>query len=363
MVCRGVVAKQSAEYTHKLCKVFWDGVAGVSPGTYTSWKREKFCSSTRLLVQGRLAMPQATHEVVSVVRVIAQPIPMNSPEAKSPPAIAAIKNELDGHHRRGTWDFESVREHYDLVHGPDIKDFMLGRGYGSMGQQNADLTPAEVIWKYRAVFLGSDIKTKTGVSAIELFHELGNAPVSFTSVRLMIAIAVLLGFVVTVRDALQAYLQARIDGDGRPQTWIEFPKEWWPDDWFYDGAKRQRPKYRRPVVHQRLALYGHPASGPLWDNVLFFALEKTGWAKVADWPGVRRNIDYSLLLVDIDDILMMCKEELVAKHWKAIEEAIEFKYDPGPIGQFIGARYILDEYDPTSPLWGLGKCLLTCADT
>lgn len=179
---------------------------------------------------------------------------------------------------------------------------------------------------------------------------MSNAPASFTAVRLLIAIAVLLGFIVTVRDALQAYLQARMDGEGRTQTWIELPKELWPDDRFHDGFKRQLPKYRRPVVHQRLALYGHPESGPLWDNVLFAALLATGWAKVVDWRGVWRNVDYSLLLVYIDDILMMCKKELVQKHWKSIEDAIAFKDAPEAIGQFVGTRYTLDEYDPKAPM-------------
>ena len=144
---------------------------------------------------------------------------------------------------------------------------MVGRGLGILGVKSAELTPAEIIWKYRAVFQGSDIMTKSGISAAGLFQEISNAPASFTGVRTLLAIAVLLGFDVTVRDALQAYLQARIDGEDRTQTWIELPKEWLPDEWFYDGAKRQRPKYKRSVVLRRLALYGHAESGPLWDGV------------------------------------------------------------------------------------------------
>lgn len=195
---------------------------------------------------------------------------------------------------------------------------------------------------------------------MEVFQEMSNAPASVTAVGLLLAIAVLLGFVVTVRDALQAYLQARMDGEGRTQIWIVLSKDWWLDEWFFDGAKRQRPKYRRPVVHRRLALYGHLESGPLWDKTLLVALIAIGWAKVSEWPGVWRNIAYSCLLVYIDDILVICKKELVQKQWKAIEKAIEFKDDPEPIGQFIGARCTLSEHDPKDHMAVRGLSISMC---
>ena len=111
-------------------------------------------------------------------------------------------------------------------------------------------------YKYRVVFQGSNVHTKTGVSAVDIYQEVSNAPASFTAIRCAVAAAVLTRKIVTVRDALQAFLQARINTPGRVPTWIELPQAWWPDEWFFDGKARKRPKYRRPLVLLTLALYG-----------------------------------------------------------------------------------------------------------
>ena len=111
------------------------------------------------------------------------------------------------------------------------------------------------------------------MSAVDLFEEVSNAPASFTSIRCALATSILKKFDVEVRDALQAYLQARIDSAGRTETWCEIPREWWPDEWFVDGAKRQVPRFNRPVCKLVLALYGHPESGALWENKLKGILE------------------------------------------------------------------------------------------
>ena len=277
--------------------------------------------------------------------MITRSIPMSSPEARTPQANAARDKELDGHRKRGTWDLEAVGEYYNLMNDPKGEEAMAGRGFGILGLKNAELTPAEMIWKYRAVFQGSDIRTKPESSAVELFQDISNALASSTAVRTLLAIAVLLGFEVTVRDALQAYLQARMDGNDRTQTWIELPKEWWPDEWFYDGAKRQQPKFKRPAVLQRSALYGHPESGPVWDNVLSTALVAANWTKVPEWPWIWRHAGWSLLFAYVDELFLACKRGMAAIHWKALDKAIEFKDAPEPIGQFIGAQYKLDEYD------------------
>ena len=43
------------------------------------------------------------------------------------------------------------------------------------------------------------------------------------------------GFDASLRDAETADLQAVIDSPTPTPTFVELPKEWWPDSWFTDG--------------------------------------------------------------------------------------------------------------------------------
>ena len=56
-------------------------------------------------------------------------------------------------------------------------------------------------------------------------------------------------------DAEQAYIQAKLSGT---RTWVELPREEWPQDWIDRGLIR-------PVCPLELALYGHPDSGGHWE--------------------------------------------------------------------------------------------------
>ena len=199
------------------------------------------------------------------------------------------------------------------------------------------------------MFQGSNIRTKTGISAIELFEEVSNAPASFTGIRCGLAAAVLKKLRVSIRDALQAYLQARINQPGRIETWVELPQEYWPDSWFKDGSKRQIPLYDRPTVLLVLALYGHPESGALWDEVLTTALVSRGWKTIPEWPSVFIHSDFSILIAYVDDLMLCATEELTKKHWNLLDEAIEFKDEGEAISRFIGAHYDLMPFDAKDP--------------
>lgn len=200
--------------------------------------------------------------------LVTRQIPLNSEEGRSAKAVAAREKELAGHRRRGTWDEGAVREYGDLLRDPTKKEAMIGRAFGILGNKHDDLPEDQQEMKFRSAFQGNNIRTKNGVSATELFEEMANAPASFTAIRCALAVVALKGFSVTIRDALQAYLQARISDNGRVETWVELPQDWWPAEWFADPATRAKPLYRRPVVKLILALHGHPESGPLWDQVL-----------------------------------------------------------------------------------------------
>ncbi len=97
---------------------------------------------------------------------------------------------------------------------------------GGYSVKNEEMPPVQHVWKSRAVFQGNNVRTKTGVSAVELYEEVSNAPASFTMSRCALAVAAVRRMEVSVRDAEQAYLQAFIDGEGRIPTWVEILCEW-----------------------------------------------------------------------------------------------------------------------------------------
>ena len=158
--------------------------------------------------------------------------------------------------------------------------------------------------KFRVVFQGNDVRTKSGVSAIDLYEEVSSSPASFTASRVVLACAALTRRRVTFRDALQAFLQASISGPGRVSTWVELPRDWWPDSWFTDGAARQHPRFTRPVVMLLLALYGHPEAGALFDALLQEVLAENDWEKIWEWPGVFIHADSSAIVAYVDDLMM-----------------------------------------------------------
>ena len=330
--CKGQKAKDSARYTKVFAKSFWKAIV--------PQKRVISAAALQRAVENYTIAAEEEIWPSLVVRQIA----LSSAEAKTPAAKAAFDKELSGHRRRGTWDESTVREFSDLMRDPTKKEVMHGRIFGILGNKNDECDASLQEMKYRSVFQGSNIRTKTGVSAIDLFEEVSSAPASFTAIRCALAAAVLRGLVVSVRDALQAYLQARINTPDRIETWVSLPPEYLPDEWFVDGSARTKTKYKNPVVLLILALYGHPESGALWDALLTKALTCRGWHTIPEWPGVFIHSDLSVLIVYVDDLMLCTKLAQQKAHWSSLDEAVEFKEGPAPIGRFIGAHYQLDDF-------------------
>ena len=149
---------------------------------------------------------------------------MNSKEALCPGAQEAILKESKGIMDRGTSDMENPMELDDLWKNLSVKEAMVGRVFCILGKRIAELTEALPTWKARAVFQGNNIRTKSGADAAQLFQEVANAPASFVAARCTLAAAALKGLSVTFRDALQAFLQSRIDGKGRVKIYAELPR-------------------------------------------------------------------------------------------------------------------------------------------
>ena len=151
------------------------------------------------------------------------------------------------------------------------------------------------------------------------------------------------------RDADQAYLQARIDGPGRVPTLFELPRDWWPDSWFNDGAKRQDPRYVRHLVLLRSALYGHPEAGFLWDDKFTGILVVLGWRTIDAWCGVFVHTDGSIIILYVDDVMLAASMENAYKHSRLIEQKVDFKEEAKPLLRYLGAQYRCEEYNPQLP--------------
>ena len=189
--CKGDRAAKSAHYTKKFAKTVWKSIVPAK----------------------RVISPDALKEAVTnyaianaevLPSLVVRQIPLKSDEAKTPAAFAAIDKELAGHKRRKTWDEDTVREYSELMNDPTKAEIMYGRIFGILGNKNDECDASLQELKYRSVFQGSNIRTKTGVSAIDLFEDVSSAPASFIAMRCALAAAALRGLVVSIRDALQA---------------------------------------------------------------------------------------------------------------------------------------------------------------
>ena len=339
----GSRTKETGRYTPELADVVWSSICPpASKDKLISNEAFDQCISN-LLESGRDPFKDASPSMV------VRSIPLKSDEAKTPESIAARDEEVAEHRKRGTWKEDSVTELSDLLKDPSKHEVMYGRVFGILGNKHDELEAEHHKKKYRSVFQGSNIRTKTGTSAIELFEEISSSPASFVAIRCALACAVLMKMVATVRDALCAYLQADIHVPGRIETWVSLPQSYWPNAWFEDGAKRLKPKYRNPYVLLIKALYGHPESGALWEKLLAGALKKRGWTSIPEWPGVWVHSDKSMLVVYVDDLLLCCLPANIKQHWSALDEAVEFKDPPEAIDKFIGATYKMTEFDPKNP--------------
>ena len=223
-------------------------------------------------VADALALVRAARACALVTRVVKP----KSKEADCEGAREAIRKELAkmNNVERPVWDVNDVYSLADLYKDPNLSEAMLGRVFAILGIKGAETQDPE--WKGRIVFQGSNIRTKTGVSAVDLFEEVANAPASFAAARTALAVGALKGMDATLRDAEAAYLQALIDATHRVPTFVELPREWWPDSWFHDGSARQHPKYVRPHCRLLRALYGHPGAGALWEARLNEILGQEG---------------------------------------------------------------------------------------
>ena len=87
----------------------------------------------------------------------------------------------------------------------------------------------------------------------------------------------------------------------------------------------------------RLALYGHPESGALWDKHLSAILTRLGWVRQEVHPGLwLHTATGAILTVYVADLMMAARLRDEAALWGSLEKVVEFGEQPTPIDKFLG---------------------------
>ena len=145
-------------------------------------------------------------------------------------------------------------------------------------------------YKGRSVFQGNKVVDENSDHA--LFAEMSSSPASMEAGKILDVFGSQPGYTIQQADAKQAYTQALFTGIA---TWVRLPRNRWPKSW--KGMKD-------PVVPLKLALYGHPDSGGIWEKHCETQLKKVGFEAVLTdiWKSVFYHpVKKLLLVVYVDD--------------------------------------------------------------
>ena len=215
-------------------------------------------------------------------------------------------------------------------------------------EKNSELPDGDPNKKFkgRVVFEGCHVKDEANNWAI--FSEIASCPATMQAAKAADAYGLVDGHGVQCADGESAYTQAKFIGT---PTWITIrDRDRWPDFWFHDGAKRQKPKFEDPCCRLKKALYGHPDSGGYWeqhcekqltrDDVGFVAVHET-------WKSVFWHPRLSLMLVVyVDDFKLSGPKKNLAEGWTLIGRGITMG-SSGPVGRYLGCHH--DEASSTAP--------------
>ena len=241
-----------------------------------------------------------------VAKILQQPEIQRTPAAK-----AALDKEWQKLVDKGCWIEKQVRE-YDQVASEAQKKKLkvhFGRVFEICTLKGSELKEGDPNRKYkgRSVFQGNKVLDENSDHA--LFAELGSSPASMEAGKIIDVYGSQPGFTKQQADARQAYTQALFKGT---ETWVRLPRNRWPKSW--SGMKD-------PVAPLRLALYGHPDSGGIWEQHCTKELTKAGFVAVLPdiWPSVFHHPKLDLLLVIyVDDFKMAGPEKNMDKGWKLL---------------------------------------------
>ena len=182
------------------------------------------------------------------------------------------------------------------------------------------------------MFQGNNVRDEN--AEIALFSKLGSAPSTMEAGKAVDAYGAISGHTAEQCDGVQAYTQALMKG---VETWVEIPKNRWPKAWI--------GRCQRPVCKLRIALYGHPHSGGLWEKHCEKMLKMSDFVAVDPdlWPSVFWHPTLRLLMVVyVDDFKMSGPKENLAKGWKLIGARIDVD-TPCACNRYLGCDHIFIE--------------------
>ena len=155
--------------------------------------------------------------------------PVHKPEVRQTPAAqAALHKEWQCLRDMRCWDEAKVADWSDVrarAKAAGEKRHRV-RALATCVGKNSELPPQHPARKFkgRVVFEGNRVVDEHRQAA--LFKELGAAPASMESSRVVDVYALLPGHVMQQADAEQAYTQAELQG---ARTWVEVPEDAMPD--------------------------------------------------------------------------------------------------------------------------------------
>ena len=275
----------------------------------TGWQLEK-------AVNGLVARPVNRKEILS------------NPKAKESLDVEWKKLE-----NKRAWIYESVREWLDIAKEAKKlgKKVHIGKVFEICVEKGSEFPAGDPLRKFkgRTVFQGNNVRDEN--ADVALFSELGSSPATMEAGKVVDAYGSQPGFTAEQADGKQAYTQALMKG---VDTWVELPRDWWPKDWV--------GKYNRPACKLRIALYGHPDSGGLWEihcermlvEVGFFMPDPEGWPSVFFHDRLKL-----LLVVYVDDLKMSGPKESMQRGWELIGSRIDMD-KPGTVGRYLGCDHV-----------------------
>ena len=182
-------------------------------------------------------------------------------------------------------------------------------------------------YKGRSVFQGNKVVDENSDHA--LFAEMSSSPASMEAGKILDVFGSQPGYTIQQADAKQAYTQALFTGIA---TWVRLPRNRWPKAW--KGMKD-------PVVPLKLALYGHPDSGGIWEKHCETQLKKVGFEAVLTdiWKSVFYHpVKKLLLVVYVDDFKLAGPKDSIKEGWKTISSVIDMD-PPEDIGRYFGCMH------------------------
>ena len=258
----------------------------------------------------------------------------------NPAAQAALDKEWQKLVDKGCWVEKKVRE-YEAVASEAKKDnakVHFGNIFEIGALKGAELKEGAPNRKYkgRSVFQGNKVVDENSDHA--LFAEMSSSPASMEAGKILDVFGSQPGYIIQQADAKQAYTQALFTGVA---TWVRLPKNRWPKSW--KGMSD-------PVVPLKLALYGHPDSGGIWEKHCETQLKKVGFEAVL--TGIWKSVFYHpvkklLLVVYVDDFKLAGPKDNIKEGWKTISSVTDMD-PPEAIGRYFGCMH-REEHDLMLP--------------